>query len=427
MVGPPSEKSDCRAGNSTFETMVSGQEGSASCNHAGVPGATPGGVPPVSLPSGRPMAAAAPLHQASANPLRLSHYWKLACDRHAALFELLQGLTGLPPSLVWAPELPDEWAGLDLLRHSGMCRAMAGRSEEALARCQACALQHLASTLQPGYAGHQFTCRRGVQNFWFPINVRRCTVGIAFIQALDHHPGGPTSGAAATAAPSTPAEPVPALETCCPSGGARRISCPDFERAARLLQLICEQVQALALTDLWRTDLNKLQQELLVSEEYRARLRKELSALLPAIRPIPHAPALGSHAEWLVQHLLELLDRDYARQVTLKQCSNALGLNAAYLSALFSRVVGMPFKAYLTELRMEKAREFLSDPARTISEVAYSVGYASENRFRNAFKKAIGLPPRIWRETVRVSHSALLVWLLDDLDFLDGLGGLFLG
>ena len=84
-------------------------------------------------------------------------------------------------------------------------------------------------------------------------------------------------------------------------------------------------------------------------------------------------------------------------------------MNAAYLSALFSHAVGMPFKTYLTEVRLEKARELLGDPAKSISEVAAAVGYASENRFRSVFKKLTGLSPRMWRETFRATtdHSRL--------------------
>ena len=56
---------------------------------------------------------------------------------------------------------------------------------------------------------------------------------------------------------------------------------------------------------------------------------------------------------------------------------------------------------------MEKAQELLGNPARGISDVACAVGYASENRFRIAFKKATGLAPRIWRETLRMQPLAL--------------------
>ena len=37
------------------------------------------------------------------------------------------------------------------------------------------------------------------------------------------------------------------------------------------------------------------------------------------------------------------------------------------------------------------------------SEVAIAVGYGSENRFRIAFKKATGLSPKLWRETMQTN------------------------
>jgi two-component system response regulator YesN len=78
-------------------------------------------------------------------------------------------------------------------------------------------------------------------------------------------------------------------------------------------------------------------------------------------------------------------------------------MNAAYLSALFSRTVGIPFKAYLTERRLQKAKELLGNPVKRTSEIAFAVGYSGEERFRCAFKKATGLCPKVWRETMQVT------------------------
>jgi two-component system response regulator YesN len=89
----------------------------------------------------------------------------------------------------------------------------------------------------------------------------------------------------------------------------------------------------------------------------------------------------------------------------LGQCAAQFHLNPAYLSSQFSRTVGIPFKRYLTEVRLERARELLGRPAMSIAEVAYAVGYTSGNRFRVAFKSATGLPPRVWRETLRMARA----------------------
>jgi AraC-like DNA-binding protein len=92
---------------------------------------------------------------------------------------------------------------------------------------------------------------------------------------------------------------------------------------------------------------------------------------------------------------------DYGKAIMLQRYARELGMNATCLSTLFSRAVGVSFKSCLTELRMKRAKHLLDDPAQSASEVAAAVGYASENRFRIAFKKATGLSPKVWRETIR--------------------------
>ena len=94
---------------------------------------------------------------------------------------------------------------------------------------------------------------------------------------------------------------------------------------------------------------------------------------------------------------------NYGKPITLQHYARELGMNAAYVSGLFTRTVGVPFKAYLTDLRLKRAKALLSDPAKTASEVAYAVGYTSEDRFRLAFKLATGLSPRLWRETMQMN------------------------
>jgi len=92
--------------------------------------------------------------------------------------------------------------------------------------------------------------------------------------------------------------------------------------------------------------------------------------------------------------------------IALPAIARDLKMNAAYLSALFSRVVGIPFKTYLTDLRVQKAKGLLGDCAKTSTEVAFAVGYTSEERFRSVFRKATGLSPKVWRETMRISVPA---------------------
>ena len=117
----------------------------------------------------------------------------------------------------------------------------------------------------------------------------------------------------------------------------------------------------------------------------------------------PPVPQSESRPERMVHAVLDRIQQDYAQPLTLRKCASDLRVNAAYLSHLFSHAVGLPFKTCLTEVRVEKARELLGDPAKNISQVASAVGYASENRFRIAFKNVTGISPRMWRQTLQMN------------------------
>ena len=65
-----------------------------------------------------------------------------------------------------------------------MCCRLAG--SPLLQECRTCGPRQLARTLSADGDGHRFTCRLGVRNYWIPIRVRDQTLGIAYLQALEH-------------------------------------------------------------------------------------------------------------------------------------------------------------------------------------------------------------------------------------------------
>jgi YesN/AraC family two-component response regulator len=180
------------------------------------------------------------------------------------------------------------------------------------------------------------------------------------------------------------------------------LSRSGFRRAGQLLRLIIEHVQTQDLAELRKEELTNAGHAVIALEKEQVRLRHALHRHLPDAPQLSRRAGSKSRPELIVHELLACIEQDYARPVTLQQCASRLRMNAAYLSALFSRAVGVPFKTYLTVLRMEKAKELLGDAKHTVSEVARAVGYANENRFRGAFRKATGLAPRIWRAALRI-------------------------
>jgi AraC-like DNA-binding protein len=353
-----------------------------------------------------PPTTAVPHAAAEISPILCEQYRGLARHHLRTLPALFTKFTGLFSHLAWAPTWPGRWSAHSLPTRSRLCRQVVGGYPDTLADCRRCAARHLDLALKSGHDGHQFTCFLGVHNFWLPVIVRGCLVGLAFVQALAPSAAGATFGQGPMPANPAAAASAAARASCSSRRGARRMSRRDFGKAAKLLQLVFQHVETSALAELRKSDLSRAQQALLELQTVATRLRTELNGLVPALNKNTPVLEAENHSERLVHGMLDYIHRHYSEPFTLQQYAGRLRMNAAYLSAQFSRAVGMPFKTYLTEMRVEKARELLSDPARSVAEVAYAVGYASENRFRLAFKRATGLSPRRWRETLRMEPSA---------------------
>lgn len=296
---------------------------------------------------------------------------------------LFAEFTGLHFHIAWAPAGSHDWETRTLPTGCSVCCRLNGAPR--LKACHHCGPRRLARALHADGKGHRFHCHLGVRNYWIPMRVRGVTFAIAYLQALSGRPAGRRASKRAGHAKT---KVVPAAE---------------FLRAGRLLRLIVQHVQTLDLAELRQAELSNAGRAVLTLEKEQARLQEVLQRHLPIRPEIARRSGPESHADQVVQSLMERIERDYATPITLRHCAGLLGLNAAYLSALFSRTVGLPFKTYLTEVRLERAKALLGDPAKNVSEVAAAVGYASENRFRIAFKKANGLAPKLWRETMQTT------------------------
>lgn len=87
------------------------------------------------------------------------------------------------------------------------------------------------------------------------------------------------------------------------------------------------------------------------------------------------------------------LQQHYSEPISLEQIARALGVSAFHLSHVFSEESDFTLFDYLTRLRMEKARELLTDGRLKISAAARAVGYENSNYFAKAFRRYFGFLP----------------------------------
>ena len=105
------------------------------------------------------------------------------------------------------------------------------------------------------------------------------------------------------------------------------------------------------------------------------------------------------------QDKLVLLVTDYLRthfheNLSLNSVADEFHMSSFHLSKMFRKSMKKNFIEYLTELRVKQAKTLLMDGTRTITEVAFMVGYQDSGYFSKVFRKATGLSPREFSESV---------------------------
>lgn len=108
-------------------------------------------------------------------------------------------------------------------------------------------------------------------------------------------------------------------------------------------------------------------------------------------RDEPHV--VSSIQQYIVDHSHE--------DLSLERIAAEFRLSPYYVSKMFKEETGVNYIEFLTERRMEKAREMLLDPALTLKEVAYEIGYHDPNYFSKVFKKSSGVSPSDYRKKMR--------------------------
>ena len=73
--------------------------------------------------------------------------------------------------------------------------------------------------------------------------------------------------------------------------------------------------------------------------------------------------------------------------------SKELGQEYHSLSTLFSSVENVTIEQYIIRQRVERAKELLKYGEKTLSEIAYELGYSSVQHLSNQFKHITGLTP----------------------------------
>ncbi len=124
----------------------------------------------------------------------------------------------------------------------------------------------------------------------------------------------------------------------------------------------------------------------------------ETNVILPVIQELSQKQ--DQRQRLLVERVAVLLQEEYMNDISLDYCADLIKMNPSILSKVFKEITGWNFIDYLTNIRLEKAKELLMETDMKINLIAEKIGY-KHSYFNRLFKKHEGVTPSHFREMNR--------------------------
>ena len=109
-------------------------------------------------------------------------------------------------------------------------------------------------------------------------------------------------------------------------------------------------------------------------------------------RAAPEIPS-GAKSKYVMESLRYVSEHYAEPDMSIAQVAKSLGISEGHLSHVFKRETGRTLGSYVTDYRIQRAKELLRDCRSKVYEVAEAVGYRDITYFSAAFKKAAGMSP----------------------------------
>jgi len=98
-------------------------------------------------------------------------------------------------------------------------------------------------------------------------------------------------------------------------------------------------------------------------------------------------------------HVVECIRRDAAHPWCEAELAALVNLSISGFAHLFRRVMGVPPKRFLEQVRMEQSKNLLLSTDYSIKKIAYAVGYPNPLHFSTRFRHRMGCSPQLFRKT----------------------------
>ncbi len=98
-----------------------------------------------------------------------------------------------------------------------------------------------------------------------------------------------------------------------------------------------------------------------------------------------------------LKKILEFIDANLDKNISLSALADAVNMNLYYFAALFRKSMGVSPHQYVLNQRVERAKRLLRDRKLSVLDVGLQVGFDHANNFARAFRRLAGVSPTRFR------------------------------
>ena len=98
-----------------------------------------------------------------------------------------------------------------------------------------------------------------------------------------------------------------------------------------------------------------------------------------------------------IKNCIQVIHDHMPGKITLEELSEEVHLTPKYLSALFCKETGTSLSQFITSMRIDEAKQMLTNTEMSYLEISTALDYCSQSHFTSTFKKIVGITPKEYR------------------------------
>lgn len=95
---------------------------------------------------------------------------------------------------------------------------------------------------------------------------------------------------------------------------------------------------------------------------------------------------------------LRFMNRHLERPISVDEIAQAVSLSPSHFARAFKSNTGYSPYEYIILRRIDRAKHLLTSTSLSVKEVAYAIGYNSEENFIHSFRRNVGISPGLFRK-----------------------------